>query len=157
MKIIDFIAKYMGYGSTVALFFLMGLTVVHVFGRSLHLFSVKGSIELSSYMLLMLVALGWCNAALEERHIKVDLLLVRLSKKAQFIIINAGLIVSSIMLAWATWANGVRAMGGPRYSSVLEISDIPFRWVLTVGLGMFCLCTLVVIIRNFRKRGKDGN
>lgn len=156
MKIINLIAKYMGYGSAIALFFLMALTVTHIFGRSFFHFSVRGSIELSSFMLLVIVALGWCGAALEERHIKVDLLVVRLSKRAQFIVINATLILSFIMLAIATWTNGVRAMGHPRYTSILDIPDIPFRWVLTVGLGMFCLCTLVVIIRNFRKRGRDG-
>ena len=157
MKIINLIAKYMGYGSTVALFSLMALTVVHVLGRSFFHFSVRGSIELCSYMLLVLVALGWCGAALEERHIKVDLLTARLPKRAQFIIINATLILSFIMIAIATWANGVRAMGDPRYTSVLDMPDIPFRWVLTVGFGMFCLCTLAMIIKNFRKRGKDGN
>ena len=157
MRILHLITRYMAYGSAVALFFLMMLTVAHVTGRSFFNSPVTGAIEISTYMLLVIVALGWCSAALEQRHIRVDLVVNRLPKRAQFIITNITLIVSFVVLALATWANGIAAMGGPRYTSILKIPDIPFKWVMTVGFGMFCICTLVVIIENLRKRGKDGN
>jgi TRAP-type C4-dicarboxylate transport system permease small subunit len=157
MRILQLITRYMAYGSAAALFFLMMLTVVHVSGRSFFHSPVKGAIEISAYVLLLIVTLGWCSAALGQGHIKVDLVVDRLPKRARFIITNITLILSFIILAFATWANGIAAMGDPRYTSVLKIPDIPFKWVMTVGFGMFCICTLVVIIENLRKRGKDGN
>lgn len=147
----------MAYGSTAALFFLMMLTVVHVTGRSFFNSPVTGAIEISTYTLLVIVVLGWCSLALVDGHIKVDLVMDRLPKRAQFIIVNAMLILSFILLALATWASGIGAMGDPRYTSILKISDIPFKWVMTVGFGMFCISTLALIIENLRKRGKDGN
>jgi TRAP-type C4-dicarboxylate transport system permease small subunit len=146
----------MAYSSAAALFFLMMLTVVHVMGRSFFNSPVKGAIEISAYVLLLIVALGWASAVLGQGHIKVDLVVNRLPKRAQFIITNITLILSFVALALATWASGIAAMGDPRYTSVLKIPDIPFKWVMTVGFGMFCICTLAVIIENFRKRGKDG-
>ena len=157
MRILHLITRYMSYGSAAALFFLMMLTVAHVTGRSFFNSPVTGTIEISTYALLLIVTLGWCSAALAQEHVKVDLVVNRLPKRAQFIIINATLILSFIMLAFATWASGIAAMGDPRYTSILKIPDIPFKWVMTVGFGMFCICTLAVIIENLRKRGKDGN
>ena len=147
----------MSYGSAAALFFLMMLTVAHVTGRSFFNSPVTGAIELSTYTLSVIVALGWCSLALADGHIKVDLVVNRLPKRAQFIIINSTLILSFIILLFATWANGIAAMGDARYTSILKIPDIPFKWVMTVGFGLFCICTLVVIIENLRKRGKDGD
>lgn len=157
MRILRLITRYMAHVSAAALFFLMMLTVVHVTGRSFFNSPVTGAIEISGYVLLLIVTLGWCSVALAQGHIKVDLVVDRLPKRAQFIIINITLIFSFVMLALATWANGIAAMGDPRYTSILKIPDIPFKWVMTVGFGMFCICTLVVIIENLRKRGKDGN
>jgi TRAP-type C4-dicarboxylate transport system permease small subunit len=157
MRILRLITRYMAYGSTAALFFLMMLTVVHVTGRSFFNSPVTGAIEISTYTLLVIVVLGWCSLALVDGHIKVDLVMDRLPKRAQFIIVNAMLILSFILLALATWASGIGAMGDPRYTSILKISDIPFKWVMTVGFGMFCISTLALIIENLRKRGKDGN
>ncbi len=157
MRILRLITRYMAYGSAVALFFLTMLTVVHVMGRSFFNSPVRGTIEISTFVLLIIVTLGWCSAALAQGHIKVDLLVDRLPKRAQFIITNITLILSFVILAFATWASGIAAMGDARYTSVLKIPDIPFKWVMTVGFGMFCICTLVVIIENLRKRGKDGN
>ena len=157
MKILRLITRYMAYGSTAALFFLMALTVVHVTGRSFFNSPVTGAIEISTYTLLVIVALGWCSLALVDGHIKVDLVVDRLPKRAQFIIVNATLILSFILLALATWACGIGAMGDPRYTSILKIPDIPFKWVMTAGFGMFCISTLALIVENLRKRGKDGN
>ena len=147
----------MSYGSAAALFFLMMLTVAHVTGRSFFNSPVTGTIEIGTYMLLVIVTLGWCSIALADGHIKVDLVVNRLPKRAQFIIINSTLILSFIILLFATWSNGIAAMGDARYTSILKIPDIPFKWVMTVGFGLFCICTLVVIIENLRKRGKDGD
>ena len=157
MRILHLITRYMSYGSAAALFFLMMLTVAHVTGRSFFNSPVTGTIEIGTYMLLVIVTLGWCSIALADGHIKVDLVVNRLPKRAQFIIINSTLILSFIILLFATWSNGIAAMGDARYTSILKIPDIPFKWVMTVGFGLFCICTLVVIIENLRKRGKDGD
>lgn len=155
MKIIRLIAKYMGYAAAPVLIGLMMLTVANVIGRDFLRSPVEGTMELSSYMLAMIVALGLGWLALQRRHIKVDLMMDRLPKRAQYIIDNALLIVTFILLALMTWDNVVATMATTSFTPILHLKLSPFRWVFTVGLGVFCICTLAMIIENFRKRGKD--
>jgi TRAP-type C4-dicarboxylate transport system permease small subunit len=152
MKIVYLIAKYLEYVACAVLVILIMLTMVDVITGDFFHFPIKGTMEFSSFMLGTIMALGLCSAAVERRHIKVDLMMDHLPKKAQFVIDTAMLSVTSILLAIMTWANFKQAMIQIRYTSVLNIPDRPFRLVFVVCLGFLCICTVAVIIENFRKR-----
>lgn len=154
MKIVYLIAKYLDYGAAAVLVILIMLTMANVIGGGFFNFPIKGTIEFCSYMLGTIMALGLCSAAVERRHIKVDLMMDHLPKKAQLVIDTAMLSVTSIFLAIMAWANFRATMVQIRYTSVLNIPDRPFRLVLVVCLGFLCICTAAVIIENFRKRGE---
>jgi TRAP-type C4-dicarboxylate transport system permease small subunit len=108
-------------------------------------------------MLVLIVALGLGAAAIENNHIKVDLLMDRLSKRAQFIIDAGILSLTVIMLALTTWSVVRVAITTPtRYTIVLHIPDTPFILIFGIGgWGLCCLGALVVLIQLLRKRGKD--
>lgn len=156
MKILHSIARYMEYGSAAMVACLMMLTVADIAGRTFFNFPIRGTIETCSFMLSVMVALGLAVAVLERRHIKVDLVMDRLPKRAQFIIDNALLIVTFSFLAILFWYNAVSAIHLHRYTSILHLSHRPFKLVFSAGIGIMCICTLARIIENFRKRGKDG-
>lgn len=156
MKILNLIVKIGEYGASLSLFVLMMLIVVNIVGRYFFHHPLLGTVEVSSYLLLMIVGLGLGGAALERRHIKVDLLMDRLSKKIQRAVDTVMLIGSVILLAVMTWANANSAMSPTRYTSAMGIPDTPFKWVFTAGWAMCCIGALALLIQNFRTRGKDG-
>jgi TRAP-type C4-dicarboxylate transport system permease small subunit len=155
MKILRFIVKVGEYGAALTLFALMMLTSANIIGRSFFHFPVKATIEIGGYMLLIIVALGLGAAAVEGRHIKVDLVMDRLPKKTQLVIDTAMSLLSFVMLAITTWVMAQSAMAPTRYTAAVRIPDTPFKWVFAAGWGLCCIGALVVTIENFRKRGKD--
>jgi TRAP-type C4-dicarboxylate transport system permease small subunit len=155
MRIVRLIAKAAHYGSAIVLFSMMMLAVANIIGRSFLHSPVNGTTEISAFMLLMIIGLGLGAAAFERRHIKVDLVMDHLPKKAQFVIDTAMLLLTFIMLGIMTWANGRQALVPTRYTAAIGIPDTPFKWVFAVGWGLCCLGSLAVLIENFQKRGKD--
>jgi TRAP-type C4-dicarboxylate transport system permease small subunit len=156
MRILRLIAKAADYGSALVLFSMMILTVANSIGRSFLNSPISGTTEICAYMLLMIIGLGIGAAAFERKHIKVDLVMDHLPKKAQLVIDTAMLILTFIMLGIMTWANARQAIIIPtRYTAAIGIPDTPFKWVFAVGWGLCCLGSLAVLIENFRKRGKD--
>jgi TRAP-type C4-dicarboxylate transport system permease small subunit len=157
MKILNLLVRVGEYGAILSLFVLMMLVVANIVGRYFFHHPVMGTVEIGSYLLLMIVGLGLGGAALERRHIKVDLLMDRLPKKTQLIIDIVMLIGSVIMLGVMTWASGDSAMGPTRYSAAMRIPDTPFKWVFTVGWAMCCMGALALLIQNFQQRRKHGS
>lgn len=157
MKVLKPLTKYMEYGSGVAAIIIMALTVASVASRTFVGVPISGMLELSSYLLLIVVVLGLGGAVVERRHIKVDLLMNRLPQKAQFVIDNFVLFLSFVIFGIITWAAARRALLPSEYSSALRIPDTPFRWALCISVGLCCISSLALIIENFRNRGKDGS
>lgn len=155
MKILRLVVKVGEYIAALTLFALMILTSANIIGRSFFSFPVQGTIEVGSYMLLTIVALGLGGAAVEGRHIKVDLLMDHLSKKTQLAIDTAMSLLSFVMLGVTTWVMVHSALAPTRYTASLRIPDTPFKWIFAVGWGLCCIGALFVTIENFRKRGKD--
>jgi TRAP-type C4-dicarboxylate transport system permease small subunit len=154
MKIISSIARYLDYVACFVLFALIVLTMTHVISDYFFGHPIAGTIEISSFMLAIIMALGLSSAAVERRHIKVDLLMMHLPKKLQLVIDTAIAIATSVLLAIMTWANYTGAMSVWRTYSVLNIPERPFRLAFTACLGVLCICTLAVMIDNLRKRGE---
>lgn len=151
MKAIYRITKYMGYVGAFFIAAMMVLTTVDVFLRYVFDRPIGGVAELCAIMLVMVVAaaLGW--TALERGHVKVDLLMDHLPKKAQFVIDGIMLIFSlgifAIMTVWTTGEMFAEA----QTSSILRISMIPFQWIFWAGLLIFCVCIIVMIIEHYKK------
>ena len=157
MKILRLITKVGEYGACVALIVLMVVSVSNAIGRYFFNSPIRGTLEINSYMLVLIVALGLGGAAIEYKHIKVDLLMDRLSKRAQFYIDVVILSLTVIMLALATWfVVEVAITVGTRYTIVLHIPDKPFILIFGIcGWGFCCLGALAVLIQLLKKRGKD--
>ncbi|MBN1631331.1 MAG: TRAP transporter small permease [Thermoleophilia bacterium] len=156
MKLIYGIAKYLQYIAAAGLVVLMMLQVANMVGRYFFNAPIQGTTDLGSYMLLVIVSLGLGWAALEGRHIKVGLVMDRLPTKAQFVIDNIVLVVIFAVVVYVAYLNILAGATWPaRVSSVLKIPYQPFRFIFGGGFGILGLCTVVVIIENFRKLGDE--
>lgn len=146
-NIIARIVKTAGMASTVLLIIMMLLTVVDVILRYFFDSPIHGSMELTEYLMVCVGTLGLAWCALEGGHIKVDLIVSRLSQRKQNFInsFNYVLLIGvSGLIAWQTF---VRAGTVQRLGVASAMLDIP-RWpfVLVVSFSYLLLFVTAVVL-----------
>lgn len=143
----------MGYMATGILGLLMLLTVADVIG---YLFKapIRGTPELSEFMMVIVVflALAWC--AITRQHVKVDLIVSRLPPMAQVILDSITLLLTLGIFVVITWQSLLESMVVYDTTSLLRIPHTPFYWIMTTGLAVFCLAILVVLIEHIAEARK---
>jgi TRAP-type C4-dicarboxylate transport system permease small subunit len=156
VRTVYWVAKYLQYIAGAGVIALMLLQVANMVGRVIFGSPIQGTTDIGSYMLLVVTALGLGWAALEGRHIKVDLVTDRLPAKARLAIAVVILTITLGVVIYVTYVNAWAALTWPeRTTSVLKIPYKPFRLLLSLGFGVLGLCTLVVLVNTIRSR--DGS
>ena len=155
MKYIYFLSRIAGYIATGILGLLMILTVANVILRDLFNEPIRGTPELSEFMMVLVIflALAWC--AVTRKHVKVELIVTRFSPRIQIILNSITLLLSLGIFVIITWQSILESMAVYDTTSLLRIPHTPFYWIMSVGLGLFCLSILVLLIENIveaRKR-----
>jgi TRAP-type C4-dicarboxylate transport system permease small subunit len=144
------ILKGFQYAGVSIVVIMMLLTVVNSLGRYTHKFTVTGIIELSSFMLVMIIFLTIPAVQGKNGHVVVGLIVDRLSPRAQAIIdaitYTIGL-SASILAAWQAAEEGFRMSQTGEVSLTLSIPFSPFYYVLAFGFAIFSLATVMLIIR----------
>jgi TRAP-type C4-dicarboxylate transport system permease small subunit len=148
MKIIHFLSRLFGYVSAVMLGLMMLLTVVDVFMRYVLNAPITGATEISELMMVILVfpALAWI--AIERSHIRVDLLVVTWPRKMQLIFEIVTLLLALAMFVIVTWRSFLESMEVREATSLLEVPEAPFHWVMTLGFAMLSLAIVSLVIEN---------
>lgn len=149
VKIINFLSRISTGLAMFVLMFMMLLTVSDVFMRYIFIRPITGTTELTEY--LMVCALfGIVPCALENRHIKVDVVTQRLPPKIYAIvdiITLLGGLVLVVILAWQGFAAGLYELSFNVKSSMLKIPDFPFYVVLATSFAVLSLIMVVLIIQ----------
>jgi TRAP-type C4-dicarboxylate transport system permease small subunit len=130
---------------------MMLFTVANVVLRAFFNRPIPGDAELIEMTMVCTGFLGvaWC--ALKGKHIRVDLFVSFLPKRAQGIIDVFGYIAvlgASIIIAWQSIVEGFANRAMDRLSPSLGIPVFPFYWVTGLGYGVLCLVLLVLIARS---------
>jgi TRAP-type C4-dicarboxylate transport system permease small subunit len=148
MKIIHFISRIFGYIAAVFLGLMMALTVVDVFMRYVLNAPITGATEISELMMVVLVfpALAWI--ALERIHIRVDLLVVKWPRRVQLIVEMITLLLALGTYAIVTWQSFLESIEVREATSLLEVPESPFHWIMTLGFAMLCLAIVTLMIEN---------
>lgn len=145
--------------SALALFPMMLLTTVDIIGRSLFRRPVSGAVELSSYMLSLVILLGLAYALQAGAFPRVTLLVHRLPYRhglwVEAMVTALGLFMVSI-LVWQGW---IVALGPAAsiVSAVLRIPQLPFRLLVPAGgllLFLQLLADLVTALESLA--GREG-
>jgi TRAP-type C4-dicarboxylate transport system permease small subunit len=159
MKIIDQsiikVSRFLAYGSSAAIIFIMILVTSDVLKRLILRKPITGTTELTELLLVPAVFLAFAWCAIRGRHVKVDIVTSRFSRRTQAYIDIITSSIALVILAIITWQNIVEALEVEGTSSLLEIPDAPFYWCLCVGLVVFCFSIMVVLrekIREIRKK-----
>lgn len=147
-KIKKLIQRLTFYVCAVSMFMLipmMFLTTTDVLGRALFSWSVPGAVELSQYMLAVVILLGLAYTQQVKGHPRVTMVVSRFPVRVQLILeillAALGILIISIVI-WQGWVLATGRMA-TIVSDVLRISQVPFRLLVSVG-GLFLLLELFV-------------
>ena len=136
------------YVCAVSMFMLipmMFLTTTDVIGRAFFARPVSGAVELSEYMLAVVILLGLAYTQQVKGHPKVTLVTSRLplwlQAALEVFVAILGLLIISIVI-WQGWVLATGRMSSI-VSDVLRIPQLPFRVLVSVGGTLLFLELLV--------------
>ena len=142
---LDAVTLWIHYIGGIILALLMLMTAADVFGRYLLNHSIKWVKEISEVMLILIVFFGAAYTATKKEHVRVELLIMRFSKRVQVVIEAFASLLSSVMVGMIA-VQGVtltivqRSRG--TVTQLLEIPLWPFALLLSFGAALLCMVLL---------------
>ncbi|KJS13759.1 MAG: hypothetical protein VR67_03120 [Peptococcaceae bacterium BRH_c8a] len=131
------------YVFVVGMFFLvplMFLTTIDVITRGLFSWPISGAVELSNYMLSIIILTGIAYTHQKKEHATVTFITVKLPHRVQAFLTIITTVFSmfvALVLSWRGWVMASGAQGAIT-SDVLRIPQFPFLFMITVaGILLF--------------------
>jgi TRAP-type C4-dicarboxylate transport system permease small subunit len=140
----------------IAVVIMMLLTVTDVILRRLFSSPILGVMEYSQ-MIMVVILLAAASTAMDDGHIKVDLIVSRLPKKAQEIISLITLtltFITSLLMATSVLKAGLEAVHDHLTFLTIKFSQAPFIFLYSLGLFILAVsvaCLFAETIRRLRK------
>jgi TRAP-type C4-dicarboxylate transport system permease small subunit len=139
---------------------LIALIVVEVFGRYVLLRPTKIADEVAGYLLVGITFLGAAYTLRRGMHIKVDILVNRLSDKLRQRLALAMDTLGLFFIALLTWQSAklviAHIASNTHASTPLRTPMFIPELLVPVGLAIFCLEIIRQLIVGFRELGKTG-
>lgn len=146
------IVRTFAYGGMWFCFPLIGVTVVDVLGRGLADKPLRGAFELSEYMLGIIVLSAVAFTEVTGGHVKVTLILDRVSSKTRSILEVISAMLSLLLFGFLSWRGAVEAARCAIVSDMLRIPQKPFRFLVPAA----CLLLLLVLLIKVYERLGNG-
>ncbi len=140
-----------------ALFAMMGLTVVDVVGRYVFNAPILGAFELISFLVSVMIFSFLSYAQSQKAHVTVDILVNTFSKKAQSVVdvFNYGIgLVMMVLISWKGFEKALESLETGDKPMNLPIPDHPFIFFMAVGCTIMCIEFIRDILRNLFKQAK---
>jgi TRAP-type C4-dicarboxylate transport system permease small subunit len=153
-KVIELVTRLTNYMALVVLSVMALFTGISVLLRYIFNKPIPGDMELTQFMMAIVVAaaIGYC--AFKKGHIIVDILFVKLSQKTRAIFNIFHYLIGAILFALVCWRTGMEALVVQERnltSPVLLIPIFPFYWVVAIGSGILCLTWFYNVIESLSK------
>jgi len=139
------------------LFLLMLLTCSDVILRYLFNKPILGSFELTEFIMAIVVSLSLAKCALQKGHVRVDLVVSRLSKRGQVIMNSIANITFLGLFALITWRiipRTIQMIEVNQVTLILRIPVPPFVLTVAVGTAVLCIVQLKILLDEFHKVSK---
>jgi TRAP-type C4-dicarboxylate transport system permease small subunit len=137
----------MGYVASAAVIIMMLTVVSDVFCRYVLNNPIEGASEIARFMMIIIVFPTMAWVALEGKHIKVDFIVDKFPRLGQIIIDSLGLLLSLGLYTIITWQSLLHSAEVDSITSMLELPQQPFYWVMSVSWGIFTVAILVLLIK----------
>lgn len=148
---INALSRILGIIAIGILVAMMLFTVLNVVMRAFFNRPIPGDVELTEIAMVCTSFLGLAWCALRERHIRVDLIVPFMPKRAQGIIDSFGYLAALVacsVIAWRSVLEGIANRSLDKLSASLGIPVFPFYWVTAVGFGILCFAVVVLLVRS---------
>lgn len=103
---------------------------------------ISGSLEITEYLMILLVIFSLGYTGMHKGHIRVDLILMYLPKRAVKIMDVFAYLISAIfyiLICWRAVLNGMLVQKDQLTSAVLFIPVYPFAYIVIIGAGLLVL------------------
>ena len=128
---------------------MMTLTVVHAVGRYGFDQPITGLIEMSCFMLVIIIFLTIPHTQVMKGHICITLVVDRFPQRTQAIIDSITYTLSlalSIVALWQSVVRGIYLSGSGYVTAMLGIPHFPFVFIVALGWGLIALAILLQLI-----------
>ncbi len=112
---------------------LMLITTGDVLGRAFFNKPIPGTLELSEYMLSIIILLGAAYTQQVKGHVGVDFLTERFSLKTRDIIGIITTLASLCIITIMTWQGFIEGIHEKTVSDMLRVPQRPFRLLVAIG------------------------
>ena len=139
------ISKIVNRIASGVLFFMMLLTIADVFLRKVFSRSILGTVEVTEFMLLILVFFALAQTEVLNGHVKVDLVMGRFSERSQAMVDAIGQLACFFLFGLFTWSALVysgKMREAVEVSQDLWLPIFPFVYVVAVGCALLSLVLL---------------
>ena len=132
-------AKFMSRMASVVLFLMMLLTITDVFLRKVFNQSILGTVEVSEFMLVVLIFFSLAHTEVLDGHVKVDLIMSRFGRRTQGVvdmIIQFACFILSGLITWSTAVYSEKMRASGEVSQDLWLPIYPFVYIVAVGCAV---------------------
>lgn len=145
-RIINLVVRFTNTVGAGVLALMMFMTAVDVCLRYLFNRPILGGVELTEFMMAIVVSFALAYTAVHKGHISVEMVVQRFSPKVQAVINSITCFLSLAVFAVITWWSIVYAENlriGGHVSAELYIPIYPFIYAVAIGSAIICLVFLV--------------
>lgn len=145
------------YFGMVVMIILMLLTVAHAIGRYAFDCPIEGLVELSCFMLVIIIFSTAACTEMEKAHIVIGTIVDRLSERNQAIIDSISYVLSlmlTLVAFWYTVEQGLYYIEEDYGSLILSIPHFPFVFFVAIGwitLAVAILLRLIHFLKAIRR------
>jgi len=132
--------------ASVTLFCMMFLTIADVFLRKVFSSSILGTVEVTEFLMLILVFFALSQTEVLNGHVKVDLVMGRFSERTQAIVDMMTQVICFLLFGLFTSSALVyseKMREAAEVSQDLWIPKYPFVYVVVVGCAILSLALLI--------------
>ncbi len=142
------IPKVMSRIGSFFLFLMMFLTIADVFLRKVFSKSILGTVEITEFMMVILVFFGLAQAEIMNENVRVDIITNRFRKSTRQIIeviTQFCCFILFVLMTWYAFDYAVGKIGSGEVSQDLWIPMYPFVFVVALG---FAVLTIVLFFKS---------
>ncbi len=158
-KLMILIDKILKTVAATALIVMMFLTASDVACRYVFNTPILGAMELTEYMMAILVPLSIAHCAFRRSHVNVDMVVERFPegvRRVCHVIITIISILFLLVLSWQSILNIFETYETRMTSAVLLLPTYPFVIPVAIGMVAFALIMLVQLFIPHSKEVSDG-
>ena len=150
MKLLNSVCRWLAMVGVALVIPMMLLIIADVILRSFFSLPITGTAEIACLMLVCM-SLGVARCAIDERHLKIEILMSLFPPRIQAIVDGITILVGLFIVIIMAWRNLIAALWkneiGQVASILLPIPLFPFHMVLVLGLVVMCLAMVALVIK----------